>query len=285
MTQANATQQENRWREEKNRVECNQLVFHILTGCTHNCRLCVSGVPYYRAQKRSYTARLSDVQFEIDTAFQLFSYVKLITVTGGEPLLHPQLLEVLSYIMSYRNHFGECRVFTNGSILPSEALIQLSKGSGGKIAFVVDDYGEKLSPYTKEIQSKTGCRVNQYYGDSQHFSGWVDYGPLDQKHDYSYEEAYQVISKCHFTDWKMYNIFQGKLFYCTRAAIGTDLGYFELNQDDFLNLRDKTLSVEEMRSKILQLGSKPTKACYYCIGFDTKNSVRYPAAEQIEEVK
>jgi len=42
-----------------------------------------------------------------------------------------------------------------------------------------------------------------------------------------------------------------------------------------------TLTLEQQREKIKALGNFPTKACYYCNGFDIKNSVRYPAAEQI----
>lgn len=264
-------------------MECNQLVFYILTGCTHNCRLCVSGVPYYRMLKRNYTAPLEAVQFEMDEAFQLFTSVERITITGGEPTLHPQLADILSYIMRYAGQFGECRIFTNGSLMPNYESICVSRESKGKISFVVDDYGPELSPYAEELHSVTGCRINRYYGDAQYCDGWVDYGPLDQCRDYSYEQAQSVISHCHFTDWRMYNIFRGKLFYCTRAAIREDLGFFCLDPQDYLDLHDASLTLEEKRAKIKYLGTVPTRACYYCAGFDTSNSQRYPAAEQVKE--
>ena len=217
-------------------MECNQIVFYIITGCTHNCKLCVSGVPYYREQHKNYVVSLSDAQLEIDATFKLFSYVKRITVTGGEPLLHPELTEILNHIMKYSDQFGECRIFSNGSLMPSEKLFSVIKNSNKKLSFVINDYGSKLSPHAEKIHQRTGCRVNHYTGKDQYFDGWVDYGSLNERRPYSEDEALDVMNHCHFTDWKMYNIFQGKLFYCTRAAIGMDLGFFELSERDYVDL-------------------------------------------------
>ena len=264
-------------------MDCNQIVFHIITGCTHNCKLCVSGVPYYREQGKSYSVSKDEFDLELRNVFSIFSYINRITVTGGEPLLHPKLEDLLISLMQYSCQFGECRIFTNGSIMPNEHLIHYIALTKGKLSFVVNDYGSKLSPFAEKIRLRTGCRVNCYNGDMQYYGGWVDYGPLNIRYEYSREEAQNMFKNCHFTDWKMYNIFKGKLFYCTRAAIGVDLGFYELDQQDYLDLNDVALSLNEKRDRILQLGKFPGKSCYYCKGFDSVNGIRYPAAEQLEK--
>jgi organic radical activating enzyme len=234
-------------------------------------------------------APLETVLREIDGVFEVFDHLKLIAVSGGEPLLHPDIDGILKKFLEYAGRFECCRLFTNGSIVPAAGVMESIAKSVGKLQLVINDYGCRLSVRVDVIKKMAAdygfeCRINKYSGDGQHCEGWVDYGPINERRGYSAADAEQVMKRCHFTDWKMYNIFKGKLFYCTRAMLGDDLGFFRLQKDEYLDLTNASIPLDEKRKIITALGNKPLTSCYYCNGFDIKDSVRYPAAEQLKGI-
>lgn len=264
-----------------------QLAFQILTPCTLNCKLCADYSPLYKQKKEFYYVTFENFKKEVSAIFSIYDYIEDVTITGGEPLMHPQLPELLKYVLEqYSNQFSMCRIFTNGTIVPSLDLLKVIKNSSnGNFQFVIDCYGD-ISSKTDTIvsllkQEQILCRVNNYHGSDQHCGGWVDYGSLSECRNYNSQKIEHMFKHCHNATWKNLIVFKGKLALCTQAMFGDDLGYFQLKSDEFLNLTDNSIKLEEKKAFARNLGSKPLTACQYCNGFDSENSVRYPAGEQI----
>ena len=62
-----------------------------------------------------------------------------------------------------------------------------------------------------------------------------------------------------------------------------DSNYTVPLEKDYVDLNDALKSLDEKRRIIEHFGQNPLAACRNCGGFDSKNAVRYPAAEQIKE--
>lgn len=88
----------------------------ILRGCNISCENCYNSSI---CQIKSF----EQVKEEIDLMIS-FRQVHSITLIGGEPLLHPNLLEIVEYI-SRKNIYVE--IFTNGVLLTEEILGKLKK--------------------------------------------------------------------------------------------------------------------------------------------------------------
>ncbi len=266
-----------------------QLAFQILTPCTLNCKLCGDYSPLYRKKGERYFVSYENFCREVEEVFKIYDFIEDITITGGEPLMHPQLPEITAFVLEhFPDRFKTCRIFTNGTLLPSSELIeQIKRCEKDNFQMVIDSYGE-LSFKAQEIAAalttaQISCRINNYYGDQQYCGGWIDYGPLDKFRNYSQKDLKMQISRCHNANWKNLIVFKGMLFLCCQAAFGYDLKYFSLHSNEYINLFDSSVSIDCKREIAAQLGTVPLTACQYCNGFDIQNSLRFPAAEQVSD--
>ena len=82
-----------------------QLAFHITTACTLNCKQCVSLVPHFKGKGIVGHISLEQIRQEIAAVFQIYDHIEDVTISGGEPLLHPNLSEIVSYCMSFEKQF------------------------------------------------------------------------------------------------------------------------------------------------------------------------------------
>lgn len=264
-----------------------QLAFQILTPCTLNCKLCADYSPLYRKKGEKYFVSYEDFCREAEEIFKIYDFIEDVTITGGEPLMHPQLTKIVLFLLEhFHTQFKICRIFTNGTLLPSPTLIeQIKKIEKNNFQIVIDCYGE-LSTKTQKIaaileDSNISFRINNYYGEQPYCGGWIDYGPLDKRRNYSKDVLENIYNQCHCAHWKTLLVFKGTLFPCCQAAFGHDFAYFSLSKDEFVDLFDNSVSIEDKKDIVKKFGTAPITACQYCNGFDTQKSLRYPAAEQI----
>ena len=263
------------------------LSFRILSPCTLDCKLCVTGSPLYKRKGCHYYTSLEDYQCELDVAFQIYDYIECVNMTGGEPMLHKQLPEIIAYtLQKYSAKFQRFRLTTNGTILPSQSLIDAVRiNAKDNFEVLIDDYGvlsEERIAETAEKFEKAGihCLVRNYRDSNQHCGGWVDFGPFDTYRNYSDEKLQEIISTCHDANWKSLVASKGKLFLCSRASSGYDLQFFDLKPGEYIDLFDTTQPLADKREIAAALGSKAINACKYCNGFDVEHSRRFPAGEQ-----
>ena len=64
----------------------------------------------------------------IDALFDRYRHIELLLLTGGEPMLHPEIITyIVDKIMGSRIYVEQIQVITNGTIASEEAVTALNK--------------------------------------------------------------------------------------------------------------------------------------------------------------
>lgn len=253
--------------------------------CNLNCKLCVADAPY---RKGEYNFTLEEQETVIAKYFDVVAYVNKFTLAGGEPLLFPELPELLIYIKEkYLDRIGVVEIITNGTICPGEDLVDVCKQFYEKIVFLVDNYGKNLSICIAEIDRKLSDAgiphtIRNNMTEVSHCGGWVDFGdPLIQK-DYP-NNGELMFSNCAQAQ-KLnfcFSTSQGIMYPCEYVRRCIQFGVTPGNPNEYVNLLDDTLTVDELREKIKNIYRlKSLSACTYCKGM-CDDSERFPPAEQL----
>jgi len=87
---------------------CHLPVFSITNACELRCPICFT---YNRADKLYYMSE-DELSRHLDFVIEATGGVDLVNITGGEPTLHPRLIELLS--LAKRPEIGRTTVNTNG---------------------------------------------------------------------------------------------------------------------------------------------------------------------------
>ncbi len=96
----------------------------ILRGCNIRCRHCYNLAP-------PYCKSLAEIAAELDTLLQL-RQLQAVSISGGEPLLHPELTEIIRMI---RQRGVAAAIVTNGLLLTQEKALEY-KAAGCDLVFV-----------------------------------------------------------------------------------------------------------------------------------------------------
>jgi len=134
---------------EKHKYPLNQIYFHLTEGCNLACRHCWIA-PKYQTEKHSYPALSLDLfRSIIEQAKSLgLSGVKL---TGGEPLLHPQIHEIVEMIQSQNLSL---RVETNGVLCTPELAKEMAACKKPFVSVSLDGADAKTHEWIRGI---SGC--------------------------------------------------------------------------------------------------------------------------------
>ena len=94
------------------KVYINRVDISVTNRCTLNCEGCNMLMSYYcNPQDR----KLDEIKRDLDAFFEWVDTVEDMNLLGGEPLLYPELVEVLQYIQNnYRDKIVDIYMFTNG---------------------------------------------------------------------------------------------------------------------------------------------------------------------------
>lgn len=113
----------------------------LLMDCNQDCLFC--SVP-----KKKIYLTLEQIKNKIDKYKQ--ENFEQITITGGEPTLHPNLLETIHYI---KNKGLDARMTTNGTKLTKDRIDELISAGLDYIAVSVHTFNEKNAKYISDNQS------------------------------------------------------------------------------------------------------------------------------------
>lgn len=225
----------------------------VTEACTLKCKLCLAFVPYYQKHTQM---NLREAKTIFERYFQIVDGVEKVSITGGEPLLNPEIDSILKLLYGYTDKILKEIIFiTNGTIRFSDAL---------------------LETYNKLCEK--GINAILYTEDNRY--GWIDCRNHELKHK-TQEACEQQAKGCAFFQGKKYVINRGRLYTCTRAAYRIQENVIPYTDDAFLDLLDDEVSVEFQRNKLnTLLNASSTISCAYCDGL-TEKSVKYRAAEQL----
>ena len=68
--------------------------------CDLKCKLCLAYIPYYKEHKHM---EIGDIKKALKKYFEIVNTVDKMSITGGEPLLHPDFCAVLYEILKYKD--------------------------------------------------------------------------------------------------------------------------------------------------------------------------------------
>ena len=221
---------------------------------------------------------------DIKGAFQIYDRIQWLQFVGGELFMHPDMHEILEEAIRYKDQFDKIILMSNGTIIPNEKTLKILEEHAELFEIQLSDYGN-LSYKIREIETAFDQRKIPYvtkvfFGNIQHYGGWVDSGDFVDR-GYTDIELKRVFESCWQISMKNLHLYNGKLHNCIRSLFALDLGMIDIPRDEYIDLQDDTMSLEEKKGIAEKFNTRPLTACKVCNGFDSQNSKRYPAAEQV----
>lgn len=258
------------------------LDFYITTRCTLNCKLCMTDVPNLPDR---HHVPVESLCRQLDSFFKIWDYATRLEFMGGEPLMHPDIYDVIKETLRYQDKFQDLRIATNATIVPDDKVLELIASCGKFFDFVVDDYGA-LSKNIKALTERLEYyhipfRIDRYTGENQHFNGWVKLGDYEYI-NYSDTELLAQYRECVQVKDAFAIVYEGKVFQCPYPLRFYLIKGILPEKTEYVDLYDDTLTIAEKREIAAGFYQVPTKACHCCFGFSEKKAKRYPAAEQAE---
>jgi organic radical activating enzyme len=200
--------------------------------CNLACSFCNMFIPHYELPKHRDTQTILN---DIDLYFNLVDYVSIFHLVGGEPFLHPNIKDIIEYILEkYSDKIDKFIITTNGTVLPKEEILEVLKNNN--LILSVSNYSNKLeklkSKVERVIETYKENNINHYVRNNIE---WYDFGDLRIKNNMSEEELINHFDSCT-APFRGLN--DGKFYYChlNTSAVLTKL--FSLNDNDYVNLSE-----------------------------------------------
>lgn len=266
------------------KIVFHRVVFDPTYCCTLKCRLCCAGVPQLPSPLPYYT--YEELTSDISRFFELVDAVDIFTISGGEPLLHKRIADIVGYVRAFRDRIGRLELITNGTLLPSEELLLNMKEAGGRV--LLDDYGPALSIKAEEFEQMLiahGVKYERrYQGTTEkgaHCGGWIDCTTYLEE-ERTEKELKRRADKCiQIHELRCNPSMDGKLYPCPNQATWTKNGKLPDEPAYYLDLRDNVTPLEEQRKRASEYIKIPyLPACKHCNGY-FDDAKRYVPAEQI----
>ncbi|MBE6752157.1 MAG: radical SAM protein [Ruminococcaceae bacterium] len=259
--------------------------------CNLDCARCASYIPYHKKPVFVSVEKLTEY---IEKYFSIVDFVKKFIITGGEPLLHPEIEKIVDVLLKYESQIGDLQIISNGTKVPNEKLISSFSQFKDKANFLIDNYGAGISVAIKDIDetlSKTNIRyvIRENNSEKSHCGGWIDLGDLTEKRCVTKEEAVKVYNMCAYAQ-KLNFCFvmsvDGIMNPCPPSKRCRELGSIEDNYDEYIDLLDESLTIEEQREKINRIYNFDSlSACAFCNGLNDYSERFVPGVQLTKEEK
>ena len=216
----------------KQKVHIFQTDVLVTEKCNLACSFCNMFIPHYELPKHRDTQIILN---DIDSYFNLVDYVSIFHLVGGEPFLHPNIKDVIEYILEkYSDKIDKFIITTNGTVLPKDEILEVLKNNN--VILSVSNYSNKLEKLKSKVEKVVDTyqinNINHYVRNNIE---WYDFGDLRIKNNMSEEELINHFDSCT-APFRGLN--DGKFYYChlNTSAVLTKL--FPLNDNDYVNLSD-----------------------------------------------
>ena len=209
------------------KVYINRVDISVTNRCTLNCEGCNMLMSYYHNPQ---DRRLDEIKQDLDSFFRWVDTVEDMNLLGGEPLLYPELVEVLNYIQdNYRDKIIDIYMFTNGMCNLSEKLLEISHRMD--VIYDVSDYTyglPQLEPRLEKFQETLSRHQIRYVRKKMDF--WLDFG--FETADHSGESEEQKIAFFHRCGAPFRGLRDRKFYFCHLEASAIELGEWEEQEGD-----------------------------------------------------
>ena len=243
----------------------------ITTKCTLKCKECSNLIPCY---KNNDTIELEKLLESIDKFLEIINNIVYVRVLGGEPFLNTNLERIITKL-SKSPKIQRVEIVTNATIIPTNKEL-LKKLSNPKVNISISRY-----PYSRIDKLTKVLKENNISYKIDDIKFWLSYGPLNKRNK-TKKELIKQYRKCHHICKSMVN---GEIHLCPRSSHGKDLNIFKVPEDEYLNILDNNLSIEDKKNMFNKmLKRKYILACDYC-DFATDKCKKVEVAEQLQTKK
>ncbi|MFZ5968957.1 MAG: radical SAM protein [Bacillota bacterium] len=255
-----------------NKLVLNHTLVILTDRCSLRCRDCGHLVPYYKSpehyDKNQIIRSIKILSDAVDN-------IELLSVLGGEPLLHPDVGEICEEIAKIKN-IRTIRLVTNGTILPGKDVLERLRRS---ITYVViSNYG--VLSGKKELLQESLKQFGIVYEMTDENTSWYPIS-LPSRNYRSEKENSDLFETCAWGRGCS-AVQNGEYHLCNYSATGGRLGFISNKETDYVNLLDEKLSPKDIREKLRNLieSKDYITACDYC-NFDFSGTI--PCAVQMKE--
>lgn len=230
-----------------------RVVISLTNRCSLRCRDCNALIPY---AKEKYDRPILEQIRDIERLLEVVDRICCVELIGGEPFLYKNIGSILEYCLKSPK-IDQVEITTNGTIMPSEQLIELMKNE--KCFVMFSDYGEineKSKEIVNQLRHVCGCVI-----DLQNRM-WYDSGDMKKRGKSKRRIRYEFF----MCDCKNVcrTLYKGKLYICGRAPILHEIGK-ATSQTDFLDLNELSDNLIEAKKAIKDFFmSEVAEACDYC---------------------
>ncbi|MDE6260046.1 MAG: hypothetical protein K2M42_04185 [Oscillospiraceae bacterium] len=265
---------EGRWKGAKRIVDTDYCLpyieMRITTRCNMKCKHCGHLIPRYGQNASDMT--FQDFKKHFDHLINAVSFIKVLSLVGGETPLSRYLLDIVNYVLESQK-VGEIRIVSNGKELPSEDLLKLIGNTRVVMHFSQYEMHSENYPVIRELCQRYHVQTF-FYHDEPSKQFWYDYGEIK---DYHHTKIMMACTSydCYLGGARQYT--NGKLFQCPRLSNAYDLGLIDFPESDLLEITD---DVEESRKNLRKFYSRRySYGCRYCNAPEKK---KVKMAEQLE---
>lgn len=227
----------------------------LTTYCTLNCKGCSALMGYYKKRKNYNKDDVIKWIQKLVDASTMINHLKLI---GGEPLLYPELYDVLFYLKKQPKVKRIC-IVTNGTMtITDDKILELLKDRRFYIS--ISNYGN-VSKNKDSLISQLKKNNIKYFLMSNDYE-WIDYGDFKKRN----RSEKVFISQFNQCTHRCRSLLNGKLFHCFRNSHGTNLKLVPLIKKEYVDLTSNKSNKELKKElyKFLYHFTPYIETCKYC---------------------
>jgi len=252
---------------QEKRIELPLIGVGTTTRCTLCCDKCIGHIPDLSCQRDTPADVLID---DLRRLFDCVHNVYSMYLTGGEPLLNPELGEIVRFCGSLEK-LGEINVFTNGTVFPDADLLAALREA--KAVVRISRYPSALQPEVETLKALLDAHGVAYIHAGGQY--WRDTGALGQPAAGAVKRRFNTCLQRLCLPF-----LNGKLFVCSEAAMLETEGLLAGGGEDYIDLRVTGPEAFAGQWRALQK-KRLSSGCAYCMG-NTYNSPGVPVAVQRE---
>jgi len=138
----------------------------VTTKCNLRCRSCSNLIP--EIQHKAEDVPFASFKRDFDLLMANFSHIYNVQIHGGEPLLHPEIDQILAYVLTYKRKISLITIVTNGTVIPSQKLLDVISNRGVLIRASYYKLNEGLREKLKTICENNHISIRQFEARKWH---------------------------------------------------------------------------------------------------------------------
>ena len=247
--------------------------------CSLKCEKCIAYIPYFNKFEH---VPLDNLKKDADILFSKVDYIHKLKILGGEGFLYPNVIEYMDYLHSnYADKIGSIRIGTNGTIYPSNELLDACKRN--HVTVDISDYTCTIG-YRSKLEEVTRACIEAGVAVDVKRTGeqWLDMGFPNNLPGQKDEEQLRK----HFNKCAMFcrDFFEGKLYYCCSNFAAVKAGLFPENENDYFDFSKEFTKKELLEYELGFSSLGHTSFCEVCRGCsDEANPFHVEVAKQVEK--